>query len=263
MYEVEPLTRPSFRLWIFAALGAAALHVGCVALAIEFAPETDDQSLGAPAIEVGIELAAPDVEPTDLPPAPDADASIASPSVIEQEQVVEKVDLPKATPRETDDPDRVVSPNDPQKPDDETPKVLTVQAAPSQLSIAAEATAMPSVEAAPVSPRSVAPTPGTGSSAQRVLVSWEKELAAHFDKHKRYPADRAEETAQVIVTFELDRTGHVLSTKIVRGTGDSAFDDAALAMMRRSDPVPPPPPLVADAGLTFTMPVIFRVKKRN
>jgi periplasmic protein TonB len=31
-------------------------------------------------------------------------------------------------------------------------------------------------------------------------------------------------------------------------------------MVRRSDPVPAPPPLVADDGLSFTVPVIFRVK---
>jgi periplasmic protein TonB len=65
------------------------------------------------------------------------------------------------------------------------------------------------------------------------------------------------------VRFALDRTGHVLSASIVRGSGDASFDEAALAMMRRADPVPPPPPRVADEGLTFTMPVIFRVKARN
>ncbi len=40
----------------------------------------------------------------------------------------------------------------------------------------------------------------------------------------------------------------------------TAFDEAARAMMQRADPVPPPPPLVADEGLTFTLPVDFRVK---
>ena len=58
-------------------------------------------------------------------------------------------------------------------------------------------------------------------------------------------------------------TGHVLSTHIIKGSGDASFDQAALAMMRRADPVPQPPPLVADEGLNFTLPVIFRVKKRH
>jgi protein TonB len=261
--EIELARRPSLVLWGFAALGAVAIHAGCVVLAIELAPAADEDSLGAPAIEIGVELASPRVEPADLPPGPDADASVASPSVVEQEQVVENTELPKATPTETDDPDRVVTPTDTQKPRDEDPKVPTVQASPSELSIAAEATAMPSVETIPEAQRSIAPTPGTGASAERVRVTWEKELAVHFDKHKRYPPERSQQAAVITLHFELDRTGHILSTEIVRGSGDAAFDEAALAMMRRSDPVPPPPPLVADAGLGFTMPVIFRVKRQN
>jgi periplasmic protein TonB len=33
--------------------------------------------------------------------------------------------------------------------------------------------------------------------------------------------------------------------------------------VRRSNPVPPPPPDVADEGLNFTLPVIFRIKGRS
>jgi TonB family protein len=86
---------------------------------------------------------------------------------------------------------------------------------------------------------------------------------AHLDKHKRYPAERALKTAEILVGFVLDRMGHVLSTNIVRGSGDPAFDAAALDMVRRSDPVPQPPPLVADEGLNFTLPVIFKVKGKS
>jgi periplasmic protein TonB len=63
-----------------------------------------------------------------------------------------------------------------------------------------------------------------------------------------------------VVNFTLDRSGHVLAAPILKGSGEAAFDAAALAMMRRSDPMPPPPPLVADDGLTFTLPAIFRIK---
>ena len=49
----------------------------------------------------------------------------------------------------------------------------------------------------------------------------------------------------------------------MRGSGDAAFDQAALDMLKRSDPVPAPPPLVADEGLSFTLPVIFRVKGKG
>ncbi len=70
-------------------------------------------------------------------------------------------------------------------------------------------------------------------------------------------------SAEIVVSFALDRLGHVLSMSVVKGSGDSAFDQAALSMIKRSDPVPQPPPLVADEGLTFTLPVIFRVKGKS
>jgi TonB family protein len=49
----------------------------------------------------------------------------------------------------------------------------------------------------------------------------------------------------------------------VKGSGDPVFDEAALAMLHRSDPVPAPPPLIADEGLSFTLPVVFRVKSKG
>jgi TonB family protein len=94
-------------------------------------------------------------------------------------------------------------------------------------------------------------------------VTWQKELVAHLDKHKRYPTQRSQKSAEILVSFALDRMGHVLSITIAKGSGDAAFDEAALAMVRKSDPVPPPPPLIADEGLNFTLPVIFKVKGRS
>ena len=58
----------------------------------------------------------------------------------------------------------------------------------------------------------------------------------------------------------LDRVGRVVSATVAKSSGDAALDGAALAMMKRSDPVPQPPALVADEGLTFTVPVVFRAK---
>ena len=38
----------------------------------------------------------------------------------------------------------------------------------------------------PEGPKSVAPVIGTGESARRARVTWQKELVAHLDKHKRF-----------------------------------------------------------------------------
>jgi len=250
-------------VWVLAALAALALHAGSVALAFGYLRSDDNDDLGAPAIEIAVELASPRLEPNDLPVGPDTEASAASPAVVEQKEVVDQNELPKEVPNETDDPDRVVSPTDVKKPKDDDPKVATAQADPSEQSVAMEATATPSVESAPESPQSTAPAQGTGDSKRRDRVTWEKELAAHFNKFKRYPSDRVMKAAQVVVSFALDRIGHVVSAHVVKGSGDASFDEAAVEMLRRSDPVPPPPPVVADEGLTFTLPVIFHVKEQN
>ncbi len=263
MSELEAPRPISARIWILAAFGAVAIHAAGAAVTIAHLRAEDDEALGAPAIEIGIEPMAPRLEPSDLPPGPDVEASVPSPPVVEQKTVVEQSQLPKAVPTETEDPDRVVAPDDTMKPKEKEPTVAAVQTTPSTESVAAEATAPPAAETVPEAPRSVAPAQGTGEHARRVRLAWQKELVAHFDRHKRYPSGRARQTAQIVVGFVLDRTGHIVSTSIVQGSGDAAFDEAALAMMRRSDPVPQPPPLVADEGLSFTLPVIFRVKGRR
>jgi periplasmic protein TonB len=237
MSEAQLRQWESFRIWVLAALGAGALHAGCAALALEYLRSGEDEALGAPAIEIGLEVTTLRRTPDDLPPGPDADASIASPTVPEQQAVVEPTDLPKAVPTENADPERLVTPDDSKRPKDDS-KIATMATAPSTGSIAAEATAPPSSETIPEAPRSVTPAQGTGDSAQRVRATWQKELAAHFDKHKRYPSDRARQSAEISVNFVLDRAGHIVSSRIVQGSGDASFDAAALAMLQRSDPVP-------------------------
>src|SRR5579872_2766074 len=73
------------KLWIFAGLAALVLHVGGAALALaHLKPDIDDDSLGTPAIEVGVEMMSPQLEPTNLPVGPDSNASVASPALAEQ-----------------------------------------------------------------------------------------------------------------------------------------------------------------------------------
>ena len=254
----------SRRLWIFAGVCALALHIGGAALAISHlqAEEADD-ALGATAIEIGLEMASVHREVTDLPPGPDTDASTASPQLAEQKAEVKETELPQDKPTEPEEADRVVTETESKKPKEDEPKIAAVQTAASTESVASEATATPSSEAIPEGPRSIAPAIGSGETARRVRATWQKELSAHLDKHKKYPKDRSQQAAEIAVRFTLDRMGRVLSVSIEKGSGDAAFDEAALSMVRRSDPVPAPPPLIADEGLSFTVPVIFRVKSKK
>src|SRR5260370_41566253 len=147
----------SRRLWMFAGLAALALHLGGAAFAVaHLRSEGLDDAFGAPAIEIGLELTSPKLDPTDLPPGPDTEASVASPALAEQKAEVKESDLPKDTPTEAENPDRVVTPNDVKKPAEEEAKGATVQTQASQESVAAEATAVRSSDSIPEGRRSVA-----------------------------------------------------------------------------------------------------------
>ncbi len=118
-------------VWISAAIGALALHAGGVAIALgAMQPNEDDDDLGAPGIEIGVELMSPHLDPSNQPVGPDTTASMPSPEVVEQKQVEKQTDLPKAAPTETDDPDRTVSPTATQKPVKDDPTPATAQADP-------------------------------------------------------------------------------------------------------------------------------------
>src|SRR5882672_3186110 len=128
MPDLDTEQKPSRRLWVLAAAGALALHLGCGALAVaHLQTDDDDDALGVAAIEVGMELASVRREATDLPAGPDTDASAASPALAEQKAEVKETELPKDVPTEADDPDRVVTPNDSQKPKEDDPEIAKVQ----------------------------------------------------------------------------------------------------------------------------------------
>ena len=224
MSDLDTEPRSSRRLWIFAGVGALALHLGGAALAVAHLRTVDlDDDLGAPAIEIGLEMTSPHLEPTDLPPGPDAEASVASPAIAEQKAELKESELPKDTPTETENPDRVVTPNDSNKPQEDDAKIAAVQTSASAELVAAEATATPSSENIPEGKRSVAPAQGTGESARRMRATWQKELIAHLDKHKRYPAERSLKSAEILVSFALDRMGHVSVDQHRQGIGRRGF----------------------------------------
>jgi protein TonB len=251
-------------IWIASGLLALSLHLGFAAIAVWRAQaEPDDADMGAPAISIALDLASPRLPPSELPPGPESEASVSSPAVAEQKIPVEVAELPKETPVESEQPDRLVTMNEVKPVTEETPEVTPQILTPSEASVAQEEMAAPSVETPVEAPQAVTVDQGTAQSKQRMRVTWQRELGAHLDKHKRYPADRAQQQVEVVLTMVLDRTGRVLSATVATSSGDAAFDLAAVSMVQRASPVPAPPPLVADEGLSFTLPVQFRRSKRS
>jgi protein TonB len=262
MSELAVEQKPSRRLWILAAVGALALHLGFAALAIARMPSDEgDDSLGANAVEIGVELTSPHTEDTDLPPGPDADASVASPALAEQKTEVKPTDLPQDTPKETEDPDRVVTQNESKKPTEDDPKVETVQTAASQESVAQEATAQQTLENARESETTAAPNLGLGKDKQKLTADWGRKVSAYFELHKRYPAVEKRKLARVRLSLVLNRLGHVLSVAVAESSGDLKYDEAAVSMIHRSDPVPRPPAKLTDDQFAFSLDVNFNKGK--
>jgi periplasmic protein TonB len=119
-----------------------------------------------------------------------------------------------------------------------------VQAPPTAATVAATpsaATAAPEKKAAAVVP-------------PKVLTSWRAAIAAHLNQHKRYPGSGAGIST---ITFSVDRSGKVLSARLLRSSGNAALDAEAVAMARRASPLPKPPADIAGDNLSLTVPVRF------
>jgi TonB family protein len=259
MSELAIERKPSRRLWICAAAGALALHLGCAALAYgRMNADDDGDSLGANAVEVGIAWTSPHVEDSDLPPGPDVDAAMASPAVPDQKAEAKQTDLPQDTPTETDDPDRVVTQAKSNKPPEDDPKVETQQTTASPESTQQVATAQQTLENSQEAPTTAAPNIGLGKDKAKLTADWGRKVSAYFELHKRFPEVDKTKAAKVKVSLVLNRLGHVLSVAVAESSGDPLYDEAALAMVRRSDPVPRPPAKLTDDQFAFSLEVHFK-----
>jgi protein TonB len=83
-------------------------------------------------------------------------------------------------------------------------------------------------------------------------------VAAHLARYKQMPSSaQSGSQGTVTVTFSLSGSGSVNSVRLARGSGISAFDQEATAMVRRASPFPAPP---SGRAQSFTVPVAFHMR---
>jgi protein TonB len=83
-------------------------------------------------------------------------------------------------------------------------------------------------------------------------------VAAHLARYKQMPSSvQSGSQGTVAVTFSLSGSGSVNSVRLARGSGISAFDQEATAMVRRASPFPAPP---SGRAQSFTVPVAFHMR---
>jgi len=140
--------------------------------------------------------------------------------------------------------------------------VAAVATAASTESVAQEATARQTLdEKAPEAEKARAPNAGIGKDKGRLAADWGRQISAYFELHKRYPKVKKNKTATVKVHLTLNRLGNVVQVGVLESSGDSAFDEAAIDMIRRSDPVPRPPAELTDDTFSYSLNVNFNEKK--
>jgi protein TonB len=102
--------------------------------------------------------------------------------------------------------------------------------------------------------------PASCRAESEAVAEWKRKISAQLAAHKRYPPGAMGTTGEAKVQFELDRSGKLLSNKLVKSSDVPQFDAAALEMVENSQPFPPAPPDISD--LRFTQPVIFQARRR-
>ncbi|WP_298877766.1 TonB family protein [uncultured Bradyrhizobium sp.] len=246
-------------LWILAAVVAIGLHLGGAALALANLRADDaDDGLGASGAEYAVELTSPKLPETDLPAGQDSEASQYQPQQMQQQAEVKETDLPKDIPQEAEDPDRLVTENDSKKPVEDTTKVAKVETqAVEEMPNSQESARQTLDENSRENEKATAPNQGIGKDIRKLTAEWGKRISAYFEIHKRYPKDKSK-TTTVKLSLVLNRRGNVVSVNVAESSGDPAFDDAAISMVRRSDPVPVPPAELTDDQFAFSLPVNFK-----
>lgn len=269
--EFLEATGSRLRRWLIAGVVMFSLHAAGGTLALTQWPddETSDESHGAFMLELAPVAAAPQTENLNLAIGPRAEELAALSASAPSEEVTEKseVDTPEVDESPlAPTPEVVVQkktevverPEEKQEQEDPRPKqeAMLQEAATPQ-----EAKAPPPVEA-PTATKAVAPKQGISSKPSEATISWQKAVALHLNKHKRYPAEAHESKVEGIVTvwFSIDRSGKMVAARLEKSCGSTVLDEEAIEMLKRASPFPRPPSDVTDVKINFTIPVRFQMK---
>ena len=95
--------------------------------------------------------------------------------------------------------------------------------------------------------------------------SWQRSVVCVLQHFKQYPASAQGRNEQgvVLLSFSLDRNGHVLEHGIARSSGYADLDNEVMAMIMRAEPLPPFPTSMPQPRVDLTMPIRFSLSTAN
>ena len=191
----------------------------------------------------------PEVEPEEpeLPPEPEPTPEPEPPPVIEPEPAPEPVVPPVPTP--------IIEAS---APTSDAPPVASV-----------EIPAAPPRPSQPNPARQQGQTVGASSPSAGGNVglrrSYAGVLAAHLNRYKSYPVSARRQGREGTARLRLvvDRTGGVLDARIARSAPFPEFDEAAMSMLARAQPLPPFPHGMTETEIVVMVPVTFELSDRK
>ncbi len=166
---------------------------------------------------------------------------------------------PKPEPKPTPKPEPKPKPEPTPKPE---PKA---QPTPPETKTAAAATA-PKTSAEPA--KTIGPASGTPSNIKLTagqsdaMDNYLSRLHRHLSEHFKYPrrAKRRNIEGTPVVEFELDRNGKLISSNLSGSSDERLLDEAALAFIKESEPMPPVPDSMKGDRFSYTIPIRYELK---
>ena len=217
--------------WAIAGAVVLSVHAGAlIYLLTEHEPDIVGSNMDAVTVELAPIDSTPDAVEQDVAPAP--------------ETMVESAPLPDAPQPKPQEEMKV------ERPPDEAPAEvpLPVEKPPEKV--------QNSPPPAPVTAQRVK------GGAPRVEPSWQTSLMRQLQRFKRYPpaAQSRKEEGVVLLSFSLDRSGHVLAHSIARSSGHPDLDSEVMDMIMRAEPLPPLPESMPQTRIDLTVPIRFSLR---
>ncbi|BEV10364.1 TonB family protein [Asticcacaulis sp. DW145] len=228
-------------------MGASVLVNGGFLLAVAgLAPQPTPPPVESPVFEVAME-----VRPAVAKTAPPA-AEIQTP--------------PSADIKPSENPVKTaVSTSQPSSSSALAAAMPSAQAVPA--SARTEPAAAPPSAGAPAAAASTSPLAAAGASRPSEVqapppAAYAARLRHHIEQFKIYPpqAKRRRVEGEVVLSFQMDRQGRVLTSRIERGSGSADIDRAALAMLNEAQPLPRPPDSLTGEVLSLNVTTRFSLK---
>lgn len=261
---LEPSWR-RWRRWVGAGMLVLTFHVGGATAALWQWPEqeVDEEPEGAMMLELAPMPIAPPEERQDLAPGPLSEDSVPVPPTEEvkemkPEELIPPVEEAPLVPEPEVALEKVKPVEEEEEEEEEKKPQEEVQAQ----TVASLASAPPPIEAAEKGPAPAAPHQGSSRKPNQAILSWQKALHLHLNKHKRYPGEARNRRIQGVVTvsFSIDREGRVTNTRVVKGSGSSLLDEEALEMLARASPLPVPPEDASLNARSLSLPIQFNIR---